>query len=126
MKFPNEKFPQTDSEGIFHLEKQFSRYVEKAVKSKEITGEALVKLLECRLDNMVYRMGFASSIRQARQMVSHGHILVNNEKIDRSSYEIRVGDEISLREKSKAIALFQENCASMTYSSLSYIEKNQE
>jgi small subunit ribosomal protein S4 len=108
------------------LEKQFSRYVEKAVKSREITGEALVKLLECRLDNMVYRMGFASSIRQARQMVSHGHILVNNEKIDRPSYELKVGDEISLREKSKAIELFRENFAPMTYSTFSYIEKNQE
>lgn len=88
------------------LEKQFIRYVERAMKSKDITGEALVKSLECRLDNMVYRIGFATSIRQARQFVSHGHILVNNQKVDRPSYEIKVGDEITLKEKSKSIALY--------------------
>lgn len=64
------------------LEKQFRRYIAKAMKSKDITGEALLKNLECRLDNIVYRIGFANSIRQARQMVNHGHILVNGCKVD--------------------------------------------
>ena len=62
------------------LEKQFANYVHKAEKSKESTGTVLVQLLECRLDNIVYRLGLASSIRQARQMVVHGHILVNGKK----------------------------------------------
>ena len=62
------------------LEKQFRNYVKKAEKSKESTGTALIQMLECRLDNVVYRLGFANSIRQARQMVVHGHILVNGKK----------------------------------------------
>ncbi len=62
------------------MEKQFRRYVKAAIKDSETTGEALVKRLECRLDNLVYRLGFANSIRQARQMVVHGHIRLNGKK----------------------------------------------
>ncbi|HCW72888.1 MAG TPA: 30S ribosomal protein S4, partial [Clostridiaceae bacterium] len=83
------------------LEKQFVRYVDKAMKSKEQTGAMLLNLLEMRFDNMVYRMGFASSIRQARQMVNHGHFTVNGKKIDIPSYGLSVGDVIELREKSR-------------------------
>ena len=83
------------------MEKQFANYFEKASKSKELTGFALIKLLECRLDNLVYRLGFANSIRQARQMVVHGHILVNGKKVDIPSFNVSVGDEIKLREKSQ-------------------------
>ena len=83
------------------LERQFSNYVKKAMKSQGETGTVLVQLLECRLDNLVYRLGLASSIRQARQMVVHGHILVNGNKVDRPSYGVSVGEKISLREKSK-------------------------
>ena len=83
------------------MEKQFANYFEKASKSKELTGFALIKLLECRLDNLVYRLGFANSIRQARQMVVHGHILVNGKKVDIPSYRVKLGDVISLREKSQ-------------------------
>src|SRR5690554_2835252 len=68
------------------MEKQFIKYVKMAKKSEEQTGHALVKILESRLDNLVYRIGFASSIRQARQMVVHGHILVNGKKVDIPSY----------------------------------------
>lgn len=82
------------------LEKQFSKYVYKAIKSKEASGDALVKLLECRLDNLVYRMGFASTLRQARQMVNHGHITVNGKKVDIPSYIVSVRDAIALKEKS--------------------------
>ena len=64
------------------LEKQFRNYYKKAEKSKESTGTALIQMLECRLDNVVYRLGLANSIRQARQMVVHGHILVNGKKVD--------------------------------------------
>ncbi|MDD6795675.1 MAG: 30S ribosomal protein S4 [Clostridiaceae bacterium] len=85
------------------LEKQFEKYVDKAfsTKSDTTTGETLLILLESRLDNLVYRMGFANSIRAARQMVNHGHILVNGKKIDIPSYEVKPGMEISLREKSR-------------------------
>lgn len=108
------------------LEKQFRRYVKKAMKSSEITGNALVVSLECRLDNMVYRMGFANSIRQARQMVSHGHMLVNGQKIDIPSYEVKVNDEISLREKSRKNEAFQENFAAISGLNLEYIQKDEE
>lgn len=90
------------------MEKQFANYFEKASKSKELTGHALINLLECRLDNLVYRLGFANSIRQARQMVVHGHILVNGKKVDIPSYRIKVGDVISLRDNSKKSPKFKE------------------
>ncbi len=91
------------------LEKQMLRYVRKAMNSNENTGEALVKSLETRLDNMVYRAKFASSIRQARQMVSHGHFLVNNKKVDIPSYAVSPGDIITLREKSRNTEMFKNN-----------------
>lgn len=84
------------------LEKQFRKYVEDAFKTKEgTTGEALLIRLESRLDNLVYRIGFANSIRAARQMVNHGHILVNGKKIDIPSYKVEPGTEISLTEKAR-------------------------
>ena len=101
------------------------KYADRAMKTPGISGEELVKLLECRLDNMVYRMGFASSIRQARQMVNHGHILVNGSKVDRPSFEVKPGDEISMKEKSKKIDLFKENFES-NLNTLAYIEKDKE
>ena len=82
------------------LEKQFRNYVKKAEKSKESTGVALIQMLECRLDNVVYRLGFANSIRQARQMVVHGHILVNGKKVDIPSLTVKVGDVIAVKETS--------------------------
>ncbi|WP_300282950.1 30S ribosomal protein S4 [Peptacetobacter sp.] len=108
------------------LEKQFANYVHKAEKSKESTGTVLIQLLECRLDNIVYRLGLASSIRQARQMVVHGHILVNGKKVDRPSYGLNIGDVVSLREKSQSNAMFKENFESGELNSLPYIEKNME
>lgn len=91
------------------MEKQFRKYVSKAVNDQGLAGENLVVSLETRLDNMVYRMGFGHSIRQSRQMVVHGHILVNGKKVDRPSYAIQVGDVISLREKSQKIKIYQDN-----------------
>lgn len=105
------------------MEKQFRRYVKSAMKDTETTGEALVKSLECRLDNLVYRLGFGSSIRQARQMVVHGHILVNGQKVDKPSYAVNPGDTISLREKSKKIELFRDNFLLETVSPYPYLEK---
>lgn len=108
------------------LEKQFANYVHKAEKSKESTGTVLIQLLECRLDNIVYRLGLASSIRQARQIVVHGHILVNGKKVDRPSFGLNVGDVVSLREKSQSNAMFKENFENSELNTLPYIEKNME
>lgn len=106
------------------LEKQFRNYVKKAEKSKESTGTALIQMLECRLDNVVYRLGFANSIRQARQMVVHGHILVNGKKVDIPSFAVQVGDEVSLREKSRTNVMFKENFESGALNEYPYLSKD--
>jgi len=107
------------------LEKQFIGYVKEAKKSKDQTGYALIKILESRLDNLVYRLGFASSIRQARQMVVHGHIKINGQKIDIPSYRVSPGDEISLKEKSRNVKLFKENFLSSFPNQYPYLEKDE-
>ncbi len=84
-------------------EAQFRRFYEKAERMKGKTGENLLKLLESRLDNVVYRLGFGKSHRHARQLVVHGHILVNGRKVDRPSYLVKPGDVIEVREKSRTI-----------------------
>lgn len=106
------------------LEKQFLRYVKKAMRAKERTGDVLLRTLECRLDNMVYRIGFASSIRQARQMVNHGHILVNGSKVNIPSYETKIGDMITLREKYRKNEEFEENFLALKKFTLPYMEKD--
>lgn len=106
------------------MEKQFVKYVREAKKKKEQTGHALVKILESRLDNLVYRLGFASSIRQARQMVVHGHILLNGKKVDIPSYRVKTGDTISLKEKSQNVELFKENFYSNFLISYPYLDKD--
>ncbi|WP_457560651.1 30S ribosomal protein S4 [Caminibacter sp.] len=83
------------------LEKQFRRFFKEANRQEGSTGENLIKLLERRLDNVVYRMGFASTRRFARQLVTHGHILVNGKKVNIPSYLVKEGDRIEIREKSK-------------------------
>ena len=108
------------------MEGQFVKYVLKAMKSPELTGTALVKSLETRLDNLTYRMGFASSIRQARQMVVHGHILLNDKKINIPSYAVKIGDTLTLREKSKDIELFRDNFENNFLNSYPYLEKKED
>ena len=83
------------------LEKQFHLTFERAQRMGGVTGENLIKLLECRLDNVVYRMHFASTRSQARQLVSHRHFLVNGKSVNIPSYEVKPGDVIEVREKSK-------------------------
>ncbi|NLI11402.1 30S ribosomal protein S4 [Pelotomaculum propionicicum] len=83
------------------LEGQFRRYFEKAERQKGITGENLLRLLERRLDNVIYRLGFGSSRSESRQLVRHGHFTVNGRKVNIPSYMIRVGDVIAVRDKSK-------------------------
>jgi small subunit ribosomal protein S4 len=88
---------------FFTQERQFRNYFEQAARSKAVTGEMLLQQLERRLDNIIYRMGFAVSRRQARQLVRHGHVQVNGRKVDIPSYEVNVGDEIAVREKSRQL-----------------------
>ncbi|TAK54948.1 MAG: 30S ribosomal protein S4 [Bacteroidetes bacterium] len=85
------------------MEEQFRQYFEKALSQPGRTGENLVKLLERRVDNVVYRMGFAPSRKSARQLVSHGHILVNNTVVTIPSYIVRPGEVIQIRDKSKKL-----------------------
>lgn len=89
------------------LEGQFRKYYEKASVMRGITGENLLKLLEMRLDNVVYRLGFGGSRSEARQLVNHGHFLVNGKKVDIPSLQVSVNDVISVREKSRASEKFK-------------------
>ena len=84
----------------FVLEKQFRNYFEKALSQKGVTGENLLFLLERRLDNVVFRSGFATSRRQARQLVNHGHVTVNGTKVDIPSFQVKMGDIVAVKEKS--------------------------
>jgi len=81
------------------LEKQMRRYVKRAFNSKGVSGHILFRYLETRLDNVVYRLGFANTIWAARQLVSHGHVTINGRKVDIPSLEVKVGDKIALRDK---------------------------
>lgn len=89
------------------LESQFRTYYEKADNIKGITGENLLRLLEMRLDNVVFRLGFGSSRNEARQLVTHGHFLVNGKKVDIASYRVSVNDVISVCEKSRGSEKFK-------------------
>ena len=89
------------------LEKQFRNYFDKASAAKGMTGEALLRLLEMRLDNVVYRMGFASSRAQARQLVSHGHFAVNGRPTNIPSFGTKVGDRIEVRESRRSREYFK-------------------
>ncbi len=90
------------------LEKQFRGYYDRADRQKGITGVNLLILLECRLDNLIYRMGFAASRSQARQLVKHNHFLVSNKKVNIPSYRVRPGDKIAVKEKSRTIPAISE------------------
>ncbi len=96
------------------LEKQFRNYARLAEKQKGVTGENLLRLLECRLDNMVFRMGFASSRSEARQLVCHGHFLVNGRKVDIPSFRTKPGAVIEVKEKSRQVPSIQESLKTIT------------
>lgn len=109
------------------MERQFRNYFVLASRSSMVTGEKLVHLLEGRLDNVVYRMGFASSRPQARQLVSHAHVMVNEKKVNLPSYQVKAGDEISIREKSRGMHTLIVNLdAQMQRGLPSWIEVDQE
>ena len=90
------------------LEKQFKKYYVMATKRQGITGEMLLQILESRLDNVVYRLGLANTRREARQIVNHGHITVNGNKVDIPSYLVKPGDVISVKEKSRSSVRIKE------------------
>ena len=94
------------------LERQFRSYFKEAVRRKGVTGETLLQLLELRLDNACYRLGFGLSRRQARQLVNHGHFLVNGKKVNIPSYQLRPGDTITVRETSRTAGAITEAVAS--------------
>lgn len=94
------------------MERQFRRYVDEASRSKGNTGEMLMQLLERRLDNALRRAGFVRTIWAARQMVVHGHVLVNGRKVDRPSFSVRIGDVVTL--KPRITALARENMESLS------------
>ena len=89
------------------LEKQFNRYFERAANMKGITGDNMLQLLELRLDNVVYRLGLGKTRRMARQVVTHGHILVNGRKVDIPSYTVKAGDVITVRQQSSQLEMFK-------------------
>ncbi len=95
------------------METQFHNYFEKALKQTGRTGETLVKLLERRLDNVIYRLGLASSRKTARQLIAHGHFLVNNKPVDIPSYLLKPGDTIQVREKSKKLEILHSSMKRM-------------
>ncbi len=100
------------------LERQFRRYYRIASRHADKTGDVLLRLLETRLDNVVYRMGFAASRAQARQLVRHGHILVNDRRVNIPSCAVRAGDTVAVREKSRTVLPIQEAVRSATVESV--------
>jgi small subunit ribosomal protein S4 len=92
----------------FTQEGQFRNYFEKAFRTKGVTGEILLQQLERRLDNVVYRLGFAMSRRQARQLVRHGHVAVNGRKVNIPSFEVAVGQEVTIRDGSRKLPMLEQ------------------
>ena len=109
------------------MEKQFKSYFAKAERQKGITGTNLLVLLERRLDNIAYRLGFASSRNQARQLVRHNHFLINGRKVNIPSYLVKVGDSITLKESSRKVGLILESMETVARRGIpSWLEMNKE
>ncbi len=104
------------------LEKQFSNLFKKASRAKGITGEVLLGLLECRLDNVVYRLGIAPTRAAARQLVSHKHITVDGEIVNIPSYTVKADQIVGVREKSKSLEVVAESLAASSVSNFSWLE----
>ena len=96
------------------MEKQFYKLYEEATRKEGVTGELLLQYLERRLDNVIYRLGFGATRRQARQIVSHGHILINGKRVNIASYRVKQGDVITVKEESKELALIKESVGQKT------------
>ncbi len=104
-----EKQKVRNSYGV--LEKQFRKYFEKAESKKGVTGEVLLQLLETRMDNVVYRMGFAPNRNSARQLVRHGHFFVNGRDVSIPSYHVRAGDMVEVRQPSRELDMIKDSIA---------------
>jgi small subunit ribosomal protein S4 len=104
------------------LERQFRNTFEKASRSKGVTGEVLLQLLEARLDNTVYRLGVAPTRSAARQLVSHRHITVNGKVVNIPSYQLKPGDIIGVREKSKSLETISDSLSTRRYAKLPWLE----
>ena len=96
------------------MEKQFYKLYEEATRKEGVTGILLLQYLERRLDNVIYRLGFGATRRQARQIVSHGHILINGKRVNIASYRVKQGDVITVKEDSKELALIKESVGQKT------------
>ena len=96
------------------MEKQFYKLYEEATRKEGVTGELLLQYLERRLDNVIYRLGFGATRRQARQIVSHGHILINGKRVNIASYRVKQGDVITVKENSKELAIIKESVGQKT------------
>jgi small subunit ribosomal protein S4 len=109
----------------FTLEGQFREYYEKANRASGVTGELLIQQLERRLDNVAFRLGFAISRRQARQVVRHGHVSVNGRKVNIPSYQVNAGDEIAIRESAKKLLIVEQGTQNAAQSPLpTWLEMN--
>mgnify|MGYP003446071745 FL=1 len=104
------------------LEKQFRNLFAKATRTKGITGEVLLQLLESRLDNVVYRLGFAPTRAAARQLVSHKHIVVNGQVVNIPSFQVKAGDVVGVREKSKSLEVIADSLSGFNHSKYAWIE----
>ena len=104
------------------LERQFRNLFAKATRTKGITGEVLLQLLESRLDNVVYRLGFAATRAAARQLVSHKHIVVNGAVVNIPSYQVKPGDVVGVREKAKSLEVIAASLAGFNHSKYPWIE----
>ena len=109
----------------FTLEGQFREYYEKANRAAGVTGELLIQQLERRLDNVAFRLGFAISRRQARQVVRHGHVSVNGRKVNIPSYQVNAGDEIAIRESAKKLIIVEQGAQNAAQSPMpTWLEMN--
>ena len=104
------------------LERQFHKTFDKAQRAKGVTGEVLLQLLESRLDNVVYRLGIAPTRAAARQLVCHGHITVNGQVVNVPSYQLKPGDIVGVREKSKSLETIVDSLTTRKYSKLPWLE----
>ena len=106
------------------LERQFRRYYKQAARQAGITGENLLRILESRLDNVVYRSGLAQTRPQARQLVNHGHFQVNGKKVDIPSYQVRGGDVVTLKERSRDLIIVQHSVDTLDHALPEWLDVN--
>ena len=116
----NEKQKAKYTYGV--LERQFRNLFDKAARAKGITGEILLQLLECRLDNIVYRLGIAPTRSAARQLVSHKHIVVDGQVVNIPSYSVKPGQVIGVREKSKSLEVVENSLSGFNHAKYAWLE----